>query len=810
VTALAAFAAVVDVGHVAARPAAADPVLEEAPVRYGPYRQSLGHGASLEYAITYGEDARLGPDATGDGWHVLAPERPNTVDFHGIMPWGSQNWYVELYVVAGSGTPQPTDLRKAYTPWSCNCFAGANHDMNPNVTWSGLDGGSLWARATFTTSTWPYERDTGYVKLAAPGCACALPSVRTAAQVENEPPTSIVYAPADGSVVHRSTPEHLQELSALFGDREHHNISFRFRVTGPGTEPIQYDGEARAVPPAPRQARRYDQGAYPLPISTPPLRLPHVNGTYTVEVRAIDTSARPTAMGAWSRVTTFEYIWNLPPGVPAHEVPGPHRTFPADTPLVFVARAYDAENDNVTTKTVIDGRTYYSLPAASGGPAVTVIPDGVRAGEDRTAVVSAIDVNGEEGAPSTITFDAVGLPDAPTNRAPDAPALVTPLEAATFAAGAPQDFVLRAVDPDGDRWRGVVEITDAAGALAASFATDEASSGSTASARPLTPLAAGAYRWRARAFDAKGALGPASAWRSFSVASSAAAVVSDDCATGATVTQATAGGHYAHLQALGNDACWRVDGPAAGSGGKLTVTLPGATVPPLASVDGDTSACSTVLLAGTVGDPSDPATYVPYRVATALGTGEASLCVDLGDERRRLRQRFPGAVGTPTIGLAFDRPGRSAAPIDPTPGLPSTACSGRTGSTTHLAGAAGPVFAHVTSWQETATRRHVCVRQQWTSGAGGPTVGGRFTVDTTGTPGVVPTLATGTDLGPCTVGVASVTAPARAEVRRSSTTNPASVCVALAGVPLRVTLGASGSPTPPTVTWTPDPGTPGL
>lgn len=805
VTALAAIAAAVP-GPV--RPAAAESLIEDAPVSQGPYRQPLGHGASIKYTITYGEDARLGPDATGDGWHVLADERPNVVEFHGVFPWGSFDYWVELYLVAGSGTPQPSDLRKAYEPGSCGCLAGGGSDMDPNVTWSGLAGGTLWARATFSNHTWPYDYDTGYVKLSAPGCTCVLSSVRTAAEVENVPPTSTVHAPANGAVIHRSTPEHLLDLSALFGDHEHHNVTYEFLVQGPLPEAIQRFGAARAVPPPPRSARRYDQGAYPLPVSAEPVRLPPVNGTYTVEVRAIDSSGRPTATGAWSAQSTFEYIWNLPPGVPAHEMPGPHRTFPANTPLVFVARAYDPENDNVTTKTVIGGKTYYSLPAASGAPAVTVIHDGVPAGDDHTAAVSAIDVNGEEGAPSSITFDAVGIPDAPANRAPDAPTLVSPLDGATFAAGAPQDFVVRAVDPDGDRWRGVVEVTDAAGTPVASFATGEAASGDAASARPLTALAAGAYRWRARAFDSRGALGPFSASRSFSVAGSPAAVVSDDCATGTTVTQATASGHYAHLQALGNDVCWRVEGPAIGSGGKATVTLPGTTVPPLPSVDGDTSACTTVLVAGTVGDPADPTTYLPYRIATAVGTGEASLCVDVGNEHRRVRQRFPGALGTPAITLAFDPPGSSTAPIAPTPGLPSSACTGKALSTTHLAGTAGPVFAHLTSWQETATRRHVCVRQQWASGAGGPAVGGRLTVDATGA-GVTPLLEVASDLGPCNLGVASVTSPAHAEVRRSSATNPASVCLVVAGKPLRLTLGASG-PTPPTVTWTPDPGTPGL
>jgi len=817
VAVLAGTATVVPLSRLLVEPAAADTVTDvndtlDPPHREGPFWQAMGEGAYMNFTITYGEDARLGPDAAGDGWHLHAAERLNVVDFFGMTPYGSSsNPHVELYVVAGGGSPQPSDLRKEYDPEVCNCVEGpAPH----STSWQGLDGGALWGRITFTSRTYPHERDTGYVRLWPAGCTCVLPSVRTPLQIENASPVSTVFAPATGTVIHRSTPEHRQEFSALFSDFEHHNIRATYEVRGPlpdGTvgKVLEYTGDVKAAPPPPRQLRGYATGAYPSPVSTPPLELPHRNGTYTFRVQARDTSGRATALGTWSQESTFEYIWNLPPAQPTQMVPTENATLPANVPVAFVAKTVDAENDNLTMETVIDGNdTYFSVPTASGREAVTVIDDGLRPGW-HNAVVSATDVNNEEG-PSTppVSFYAEPVVDT-ANQPPGAPTLVAPATNGSFASGAPQDFVLRAVDPDDDTYRGVIEIADASGNPVTTFATDEAPSGDTIAARPLTALAAGAYQWRARAFDSKGALGPMSAWQPFSVAGSAGTVVSDDCATGTTFTQAAAAGHYAHLQAAGNELCWRIDGPAATSGGKLVVTMPGGGAPPVATVDEDTSACTTVLLDGTVGDPSDPTTYLPFRIATSVNVGEVAVCVDLGNEHRRVRQRLPGAIGTPTVALGFDPPGRQAAAITPPAGLPSSACSGKPGSITHLAGTAGPAFAHVTSWQESPTRLHVCVREQWAGGAGGPNVGGRFTVDTTG-PGAGVSAETGTDFGPCQLAVASLGAPVPIEIRRSSSTNPASVCLSLAGSPLRVTAHTGGNPTPPTTTWTPDPGTPGI
>lgn len=807
------------VPSVFAQPAAADTAADvddtlDPPEREGPFWQHLGQGAYMNFTITYGEDARLGPDAAGDGWYLHAAERLNVVDFFGMTPYGSSNPHVELYVVAGGGSPQPSDLRKEYDPWWCNCAVTSGVPYDPHATsWQGLDGGALWARITFTTNKYPWEHDTGFVQLSAPGCHCVLPAVRTPVQIENSSPVSSVFAPAQGAVIHRSAPEHRQEFSALFDDLEHHNITAFFEVSGPAGSPemTTYTGTVKATPPPPHRLRHSDPGAYPFAVATPPLELPRRNGTYTFRVQARDTSGRSTAQGPWSQPTTFEYIWNLPPATPSQTVPSPGMTFPANVPVAFVAKAVDPENDNVTLRTVIDNEsTYHSIPTASGREAVTVIADGIPPGPNHSSVVTGIDVNGEVGQHDTVTFAATSAVNA-TNQPPGAPTLVAPTSGGSFAADAPQDFVLRAVDPDNDDYRGVIEIADTTGNPVTTFATDEARSGDTVTARPLNALAAGAYQWRARAFDSKGALGPQSAWQSFSVAGSSDVVVSDDCATGTTFTQATAAGHYAHLQAAGNDVCWRIDGPAAASGGKLTVTMPGSSAPPVPTADDNTAACTTVLLNGTVGDPADPSTYLPFRIATSIGIGEASVCVDLGNEHRRVRQSFPGAIGTPTVALGFDPPGRAAAAISPSPGLPSSGCSSQNGSITHLAGTAGPAFAHVTSWQESPTRVHLCVRQQWTAGAGGPNVGGRFTVDAATGPGPALSLETAEDFAPCPVAVASLGAPVQTEVRRSSGTNPASVCLALAGSRLRVTVGAAGgTPSPPTITWTPDPGTPGI
>lgn len=779
-----------------ARPSTAETPLD-APVREGPFVQELGAEAHAQFTLTYGEDARCGPQATGDGWECTTAARPNGIEVASRVPSNTGGHRLQLFLPKGGNPPQASDLRQELFYGTCNCA------FQRVMAWIGNEGGTPWVRVTYTSGG--MLRDTGFVRLAAASCRCGFPTVRAASEIENVAPSSSVYSPSAGTVIHRSQPEHLQEFAATFADIEHHNIETQFVITAPNGNEVRYAGFAKAAP------RNGTTGAYPLPVSTPPLQLPHLNGTYTIQVGATDTSGRPTAAGAASPVSTFEYVWNLPPRMPDQVVPAPDAVLPPNVPVAFVAKAVDPENDALTMKTVIDGtKTYHSIPTASGREAVTIIHDGIRTGNNRSAVVSGIDLNREEGDGNTVVFSVAEDIALPSNQPPATPAQVSPVDGGTFAAGAPQDFVVRTTDPEGDAYRAVIDVATIEGHKIATFATDEAPSGQAVSARPLTVLPPGSYRWMARAFDSKGALGYSSPWLMFSVAAPPATVVSDDCATGTTVSQVAAAGHYGHLQALGNELCWRIDGPAAASGGKVTVSVPGGSAPPVASVDEDTASCGTVLLAGGVGDPADPPTHLPFRVATRVSEGEASVCIDIGAQRRRLRQQFPGVTTVPTVTIGLDPPGRRTAPLDPTPGLPSSSCSGHATSTAHAAMLTGPVFAHVTSWRETPTRVHLCTRMAWSAGVGGPTVGGRFTVDTTASPGSSVTLDVDDEVAACNLRVAWLAAPVVAELRRSSGTNPASVCVLLQGLPLRIGAGATGTPTPPTVTWTPDPGTPGL
>lgn len=91
------------------------------------------------------------------------------------------------------------------------------------------------------------------------------------------------------------------------------------------------------------------------------------------------------------------------------------------------------------------------------------------------------------------------------------------------------------------------------------------------------------------------------------------------------------------------------------------------------------------------------------------------------------------------------------------------------------------VYAY--SWQPVAGEIKLCLRIDGTVDAGAV-----LTIDATTSGGVPPpSVTTGSDLTGCTLSVAGIDTPVRAEIRRSATSLPASVCVTVGTTTVRVT-----------------------
>jgi hypothetical protein len=306
------------------------------------------------------------------------------------------------------------------------------------------------------------------------------------------------------------------------------------------------------------------------------------------------------------------------------------------------------------------------------------------------------------------------------------------------------------------------------------------------------------------------------------------AQASDDCAAAGATTETFAPGVYlataqpdpatawvcvrATVQAIGTG--YDVD-----TGGKFVVSTAPGSSPGLPTTDGNAAACASTpgntvpgphpLLAGAVGDPGDPATYLPYLL-DAYGNASATwVCVRVGDVQRRVVVPTPGTLLPPVVTFVPD----PAAPFDPPapaplPPAPSTSCPTPWFDTTvgdFRAYVGTGYFPWIDDPLEPETKLCVGVR-------GPVSAGGALVIDVADDVVVPPTVTTSTtDMTPCTVQVLHNVNPA-ISVRRSPTgAYPASVCVEAGGQRLRVTVDAStGGGEPVTVTWTPDPGTPGL
>jgi hypothetical protein len=281
-----------------------------------------------------------------------------------------------------------------------------------------------------------------------------------------------------------------------------------------------------------------------------------------------------------------------------------------------------------------------------------------------------------------------------------------------------------------------------------------------------------------------------------------------------TVADGYVGSTYVTLRAQPNPSnaqtewvCYRVSNPSSGSfGGRLDVTG-ASTSAGTPTIDSSTSACATT--SGNIIPPPHPVlsgTVVSqaFLVDDYATSNQVWVCLTAGGVNDRVVVPLPGA-SSPQVANNLD----SSPPPLPTPTAdpnPSGTCQG---------GTAGPYqqfvnmnTAGVQTWlyssQPDSGTADLCARVQGSS----TSAGGVLSVSTTGVPGVSPTVGPGSQSA-CTLPILTLTSPVQASLSTSPTSsNPATVCVSQGSSSYAEQAGVTGSPTPPKVTWTPDPGTP--
>jgi hypothetical protein len=287
-------------------------------------------------------------------------------------------------------------------------------------------------------------------------------------------------------------------------------------------------------------------------------------------------------------------------------------------------------------------------------------------------------------------------------------------------------------------------------------------------------------------------------------------------AAGAVIADGYAGnGTYVTLRAQPNPqnssqewVCYRLDNPNSGSvGGRLTIGGVSAQAGLPQKYDGQGGACQSaggnVLLNGTLLSNQ-------FMVADYTPAGQAWMCVIAASVSEELVVPVPG-VGSPTVYNQFD----ASPPPLPAPNAdsnPSGTCqNATTGSQPNeLANlTAGGVNVWLYEWEPDSHTVDLCAKVQGSSAS----AGGVLSFSTDGVPGVQPVVTSG---GTCSLSIFTLTTPVQASLATSQVlntgnplaANPASVCVSEGSTSVAETVGVTGSPVPPTVTWTPDPGTP--
>lgn len=392
--------------------------------------------------------------------------------------------------------------------------------------------------------------------------------------------------------------------------------------------------------------------------------------------------------------------------------------------------------------------------------------------------------------------------------------LLSPANGAAIPTGAPQTLTARGDDPDAESYTATFTVKSGS-TVVRTGSTGSAASGTAVSFTLSPPLTSGTYTWSARATDARGLAGNESASRTFTVTPPP----SQQCEGGVGV-DGFSGDAYLKLQAAPSldGVCVRInDGPATLVGGKIVVDTGGVQAPGTAFADDDAQACAAAanlvpgthpLNTGSIGDPSEPQTYVEYAVDAYASTGSVQVCASVttvnGTVTRRVVIPIDASVTTPDPRLVADPPGTPLPSTVPNAATPSNTCAAGSGAVRVLDAEAAEGHVWLYHWTESSSRMHLCVRSS-TLG-----VGGRFTIDTAGTPGSLPTPTTGSNPAVCSLSVASQGAPVPISVRRSATgADPVSLCVSVNGTTVTLTATTNVSlPQPTIVTWQGDAGTP--
>jgi len=300
------------------------------------------------------------------------------------------------------------------------------------------------------------------------------------------------------------------------------------------------------------------------------------------------------------------------------------------------------------------------------------------------------------------------------------------------------------------------------------------------------------------------------------------AAPSEDCEGGTNVVDGYGGGSYVRVRVHQPDpstlwVCVRADGASVGHGGRFTLSTAGTALPNTPTTDTDWEACTVT--PGDIDALPDPvydatiAGNVHVRFDAYQSTTEFWTCVKVGNEARyRVKVPLAPGGGTPTVTFLPDPPDAGPPVPSDSPVYASGDCA-RASSGTRTEWLNGDIAnSHVwlSSWAESTSRGHVCVRLE-----GGGSVGGKLTLDTTLNPGISPVVGSTTSAGKpteCSQPLYEQASPS--ELRLFVTpagANPAGVCIKRDGVDWQmIRLGASGSPNVSMpVAWTPDPGTPG-
>lgn len=289
---------------------------------------------------------------------------------------------------------------------------------------------------------------------------------------------------------------------------------------------------------------------------------------------------------------------------------------------------------------------------------------------------------------------------------------------------------------------------------------------------------------------------------------------SPDCTNGAVVFDGFTADNSTYLKLRTHNepngdrwVCFRVDSGAVHGGGKLVVGAADPGVPGLPTNDGEACGANAAtnqlpgphpLVSGNVGPDN-----VHVEADAWFDGEEAWACVIAGTLSRRVAVPVASVSGA---SLLLDNPAPYAFPDDWPIGVPSGQCKAQGGSATldHLNSDIGSDAGHVwlTTWQESVTRAHLCFRANTVAGDRGAII----TVDTTGAPGVTPTLGTDANTAPCTVNLLDFTNPVTFFLKVSPAGNPVSTCVKVGGTEVRAFAGTSGAAVLP-ITCTEDPGT---